>query len=154
MNNLLTLLVGKGLTLGSVESLTAGMFASTFVSLPGASKCFKGGLITYASELKVQLAGVSQKDIDKYGVVSSPVAKEMAKGGLNVLKTDICVSCTGNAGPTACLGDAPVGQVFIAVAYKNNILCEDYLFSGNRNEIREQTILKMDELVIKLIRQY
>jgi PncC family amidohydrolase len=78
---LLTLFKEKGWTLGSVESMTAGLFGATICSVPGASKVYRGGIISYHPGVKVKLAEVSQKDIDTYGVVSKEIAKEMAEGG-------------------------------------------------------------------------
>ena len=90
----------KGLTLGSVESLTGGLFASTICSVPGASKVFKGSFVTYATSKKTDFLNINKDFIDKYGVVSKEVAREMAIIGRHGLEVDVCVSFTGNAGPT------------------------------------------------------
>jgi len=153
MNELFELLNKNQLTIGSVESLTAGLFASNLASIPGASKVLKGSLVTYSSELKEKLAYVNKNDIKKHGVVSDIVAKEMAIGGLKALNVDICISCTGNAGPSTCLGDAPVGRVYIAFAYKNCLVSKELNLVGNRNDIRNQTVIEMNKLIIKEIGQ-
>lgn len=144
MEELLKLLKEKHLTLGSVESMTGGMFASCFTSIPGASYVYKGSLITYCIEEKIKLAGVKKEIIDKYSVVSEEVSKEMAKGGKNVLDVDICVSVTGNAGPTSDIGGKPVGEVHIAIAYKNKIFHKKLCLKGDRNHIR---CMCVDEMV-------
>ena len=93
--------VKKGWSLGSVESLTGGLFSSTICSIPGASRVYKGSIISYANEVKENLAHVKDETIRTYGVVSKEVAEEMALGGLEALNVNVAVSFTGNAGPTA-----------------------------------------------------
>jgi nicotinamide-nucleotide amidase len=139
------------LTLGAVESLTAGLFASTFCETPGASNVFKGGLVTYWDEEKETLVGVNPKDIATCGVVSQLVANEMAEGGLTTLNVDVCVSFTGNAGPTSEPGEAKVGDVYMAIAVKkdNKVIIYPYYrnFVGERNEIRQACVdFMMDKL--------
>ena len=94
----------KGRTLGSVESFTGGLFAKEITSVSGASHFFKGALVTYATEEKNRLLGISYKDIDEFGVVSKEVAAQMASNGKKLLNVDYCVSFTGNAGPSAMEG--------------------------------------------------
>ena len=89
----------KQLTLGSVESFTGGLFAREITRVPGASKFYKGGLVTYATEEKINVLGVSKDIVNRYGVVSQECAYEMASKGQKLLNVDICVSFTGNAGP-------------------------------------------------------
>ncbi len=148
LTSLFNILKDKGLTLGSVESLTGGLFSSSFTSLPGASKIYKGSLITYTIEQKVNLAHVDKSIIDKYGVVSEQTAIEMAKKGREVLKVDMCVSITGNAGPTSDVDNKPVGEVHIAVATKNNVIHKNYNLTGSRDDIRCMSIQKMKDLVL------
>jgi PncC family amidohydrolase len=132
----------KGLSLGSVESLTGGLFASSICSIPGASKVFKGGIVSYANEVKEKLVGVNPLTIAQEGVVSQSVALEMAKGGLKALNVDVAVSFTGNAGPTAEAGEAPIGRVYMAIAFKNQAKPFSYAVDlvGSRNEIREKCV--------------
>lgn len=147
MENLLKVLSEKHLTLGSVESITGGLFAAAFTSVPGASKVFKGTLVTYAIEEKIRLANVKKETIEKYGVVSSEVAKEMAEGGRKSLNVDVCVSVTGNAGPTCEPGGKPVGEVHIAVSNKKGTICEKISLTGNREHIRSMCVEEMKKLV-------
>ena len=106
-----------GSTLGSVESFTGGLFAREITSVPGASKFYKGGLVTYATEEKVALLGIPQKDVDQYGVVSKEIALQMAELGRKKLNVEYCVSFTGNAGPSAMEGK-PVGEIYIGISNK------------------------------------
>lgn len=138
-NDLVKIFREKGRTLGSVESLTGGLFASTMTSIPGASHFYKGGMVTYMTEEKVRLLGVRYEEIDKHGVISKEVASSMALRGAHILKCDYCVSFTGNAGPGV-LEDKPVGTVYIAVYCYNRISVYHFEFKGNREQIRKQCV--------------
>lgn len=139
----LSILEEKGLTLGSVESLTAGLFASTICSIPGASKVFKGSIVTYATSLKTDLLGIDKNLIGRVGVVSKEVAREMATRGREKLNVDVCVSFTGNAGPTKEEGKAPVGRVNMCVSTReiNMDIEKDFLLE--RNAMREECVNAM-----------
>ena len=147
MEKLVSFLKEKGLTIGSIESMTAGLFAASIAAVPGASKVFKGSVVSYSRLIKENVVGIDPKIIDKFGVVSSEVAHEMASKGKRLLDVDICVSITGNAGPTSEPGSAGVGETYIAVAYKDKVEVFKNQFSGDRNKIREQAVLAMQELV-------
>lgn len=129
----------KGRTLGSVESFTGGKFASEITSVSGASHFFKGSLVTYATEEKNRLLGVSYNDIDQYGVVSKEVAAQMASNGKKLLNVDYCVSFTGNAGPEAMEGK-PVGEIHIGVAFIDTVQVHSFQLEGTREEIQNQAI--------------
>ena len=133
-------LLEKKMTIGSIESFTGGLFASTITSVPGASKVFPGSIVTYANEVKMKLVGVSAKNIAIHGVVSKEVAKEMAEKGREVLGVDMCVSFTGNAGPTA-LDHLPVGRCFVAISTKYlTTTFELQISSADRDAIREKAV--------------
>ncbi len=117
-------------TLGSVESITGGLFATTITNKPGASAFFKGTIVSYSNEIKEKL-GI---DISN-GVVNKDVALAMAQKGKEFLGVDVCVSFTGNAGPSALEGQ-PVGKVFIAI--NESVFEKD--FKGTREEIRKQCV--------------
>lgn len=128
-----------GLTLGSVESFTGGLFAKEVTAVSGASKFYKGGFITYATEEKVSLLKLDQHLVDRFGVVSKEIAYEMANHARQLLNTDICVSFTGNAGPEAMEGK-PVGEVHICIATSSSAQVYSLLLSGNREEIQKQGV--------------
>ncbi len=141
-------LAKEGLTLGAVESLTGGLFSATLCSVPGASKVFRGGLVTYATDLKTKLDRVPSLLIKKYGVVSKEVADSMAINGRKTLNADVCVSFTGNAGPSKEEGAAPVGRVHMCIATKYGIIEMQQDFHMSRNEIREASVdLMLDRLI-------
>ena len=129
----------KGLTLGSVESFTGGLFAREMTAVPGASKFYKGGLVTYATEEKVRLLGIQQSDVDKYGVVSREIAYQMAELGKKKLNVDCCISFTGNAGPEA-MENKPVGEVYIGLATPEKVTVFPYKLEGERLNIQEKAI--------------
>lgn len=151
MKKLLELLKDKGYSLGSVESMTGGLFASSFVKTPGASKVYKGSLVTYAVEEKVKLLGIEENLIHHFGVVSKEVAGEMASKGQKVLGVDVCVSITGNAGPSVEPGGMPVGRAYIGIAKKDQKCVFELDFRGNRNKIRKSTVLAMQEKLLEMI---
>ena len=138
--NLKKLFINKGRTLGSVESFTGGLFANNVTSVSGASNYFKGSLVTYATEEKESLLGISEDLVKKYGVVSKEIAIEMAKRGCKVLNVDYCVSFTGNAGPLAMEGK-PVGLIFVGVSNGKDSIYEERILEGTREEIRDKSVI-------------
>lgn len=139
----------KGLTLGSVESFTGGLFAQQITSVSGASKFYKGGYVTYATEEKVNLLFIPQSLVDQHGVVSKEIAYYMANNARQLLKVDVCVSFTGNAGPDAMEGK-PVGEVHIGIATKDSAQVYSLLLKGNRNEIQQQAVDFVLEKLLKI----
>ena len=148
---LLARLEKNKLSLGSIESITGGLFSSEIASIPGASKVLKGAIVSYSIEEKIKLVGVSSEVIDKYGVVSKQTADEMALKGAKKLNVDICVSCTGNAGPSVCSDGKLVGKVFISVFYKGKVSSYELNLKGERNEIRSNAVACMIDYVYFLI---
>ena len=109
-------------------------------------KVYRGSLVTYQSETKERLLGISHDIIKKYGVVSKEIASLMCINGKQILNSDICVSFTGNAGPEAMEGK-PVGLVYIGILYEGVNIYELNL-KGSRTEIQQQAI---DFVIKKLI---
>lgn len=136
----------KNLTIGSCESFTAGLFASTLGSVPGASQVFKGALVTYASELKCSLANVDEAIIDQYGVISESCAQAMAQGARKVLQCDICVSFTGNAGPDA-WENKPAGYVCFGYADAQDTETFSLMIPLERNALRHEAVLHMCQFI-------
>lgn len=141
----------RKLTIGSVESLTAGLFCSKVAEIPGASAVLRGGLVTYASELKTVLANVDKNLIETKGVVSEEVARAMAVGGKEKLNVDICVSFTGNAGPTV-LDNKKVGEVYMGIAFNDKIDVFHHIFTGDRNEIRNCAVQFACEKILQMLK--
>ena len=132
-------LLEQGMTLGSVESFTGGLFASTITSVSGASKIYKGGYITYATEEKIKLLQIPENIINQFGVVSKEVAYHMANNARQLLGVDVCVSFTGNAGPDA-MENKPVGEVHIGIATSDSAQIYSLNLEGDRNSIQSQAV--------------
>ena len=101
-------------TVGTAESCTGGRIAEAIMSVPGASKYFKGGIISYVDEIKMALLGVEQQVLDEQTAVCEEVARQMVKGACKALNTDFAISATGVAGPTGGTKDIPVGTIWLA----------------------------------------
>ncbi|MFA6780914.1 MAG: CinA family protein [Bacilli bacterium] len=140
---LVEILKAKNLTIGAVESMTGGLFASTITDIAGASEVFRGSIVAYSPELKITLAAVREKSIDEFGVVSWEVASEMAYNGRTLLNVDYCIAVTGNAGPTTNDEKQEVGVVYLAVASKDNVWGIPLNLVGTRDKIRKQTVTLM-----------
>ncbi len=129
------------LTVTTAESCTGGLIAGRLVNVPGASEVFREGFITYSNKAKRKYLDVSKGTLKKYGAVSEQTAKEMATGGVFASDADACIAVTGIAGPDAD-GEKPVGLVYIACYMKDKVKVEEYHFKGNREKIREQSVVK------------
>lgn len=111
----------KHIKVATAESCTGGLIAKRITDVPGASEVFDCGIISYANEIKHRVLGVSEDDLNKYGAVSEPVARQMARGALKVSGADIAVSVTGIAGPDSDSTNKPVGLVYIGLADRDNV---------------------------------
>lgn len=116
------LLKAKNLSLSTAESCTGGGIAALVTSVPGSSEYFKGGIVAYANEVKEEVLGVRPETLVAYGAVSRETVVEMVKGAMDRLKTDCAVATSGIAGPGGGTPEKPVGTVWIAAAYKNEIV--------------------------------
>ena len=122
LEELACLLKQEKITLSTAESCTGGGIAARITSVPGSSEYFKGGIVAYANEVKQEVLGVSARTLQEHGAVSRETVVEMVKGAMKTLKTTCAVATSGIAGPGGGSIDKPVGTVWIAVAYKNEIL--------------------------------
>ncbi|HEX6246757.1 MAG TPA: CinA family protein [Nocardioidaceae bacterium] len=144
-------LFGRHLMLATAESLTGGRLGDVLSAAPGASDTYLGGVISYATEVKKKVLGVSEDTVENHGVVSAECADEMALGVRNLTGADYGVSTTGVAGPTTQEGK-PVGLVFIGVAGPHGIKSKRFHFEGERPEIREKVVAAAIDLLIETIR--
>lgn len=144
-------LTQKDWTLATAESCTGGKLASLFTQHAGASAYFKGSVVSYATELKKSLLGVSEDVISKHSVVSDQVALAMAKGVLRQTGADVAVATTGNFGPTKGDADAEIGTVVIAVVTPESEVVETFCFGKHRERNLQKTINKALELLYNLL---
>ncbi len=143
------LLLNAKATVGVAESCTGGYIAHLITSNPGSSAYFKGGIVSYANEIKMSVLGVQPETLAAHGAVSKEVALEMVRGAKKVLQTNYAMATTGIAGPDGGTPEKPVGTVWIAVAGKHNNLVECYNFAHNR----ERNIIRSAQTAINMLRQ-
>lgn len=110
------LLEEKGMTIGVAESITGGLLAKRLTDLPGVSRVFKGGIVSYTNEVKQNVLGVSEQLLNEHGAVSAPVAQAMAEGARKVLGVDVALATTGVAGPDKDDRGNDIGTAFVAIA--------------------------------------
>ena len=144
----LTALAGK--RLATAESLTGGGIGQAITSVSGASAVFAGGIISYTNQVKHQVLGVPMELLNTCGAVSAPVAKAMAQGAKRVIGADVAVAVTGLAGPNGDEFGNPVGTVFIGYADEQTAFARECHFSGDRAQVREQTIEAALALILEL----
>jgi nicotinamide-nucleotide amidase len=125
-----------GFTLAVAESCTGGLIAERLTNVPGSSKYFVEGLVTYSNESKTRLLGVDKKLILEFGAVSQQVARDMARGVRHRAKTDFGLAVTGIAGPEGGSEEKPVGLVFIALADEAHTEHKRFVLPGDRELIR------------------
>lgn len=127
----------KNLKITTAESCTGGLLSALFTDIPGSSKVFERGFVTYSNQSKTELLGVNETTLQNHGAVSFETAEEMARGALKNSKADIAISITGVAGP-----EEKSGLVYIAVAsHDRPIVKRKFQFSGDRNEIRKSSVV-------------
>jgi nicotinamide-nucleotide amidase len=125
----------RGETLGCAESLTGGLVAAAVTDVPGASAVLRGGIISYATDVKASVLGVDRALLARVGAVDADVARQMARSVCRVVGSDWGVATTGVAGPDAQDG-ASVGTVFVAVAGPVGSKVHEHHFEGDRPAIR------------------
>ncbi|WDF58727.1 competence/damage-inducible protein A [Flavobacterium sp. KACC 22758] len=145
------LLAKQNKTVSTAESCTGGKVASLLASVQGASVYFKGSVVSYATEAKVNVLGVPQDLIDQFSVVSAEVAAAMALNVKNILKTDYAIATTGNAGPSKGDSEAEIGTVFIALATPNGVITEEFNFGQPREKVIDRATVKSLEILQKEI---
>lgn len=133
------LLKQKHLTVATAESCTGGLVAHSLTNISGSSDYFDRGIVSYSNNAKVELLGVSEEILEKYGAVSEQVAIVMAEGVRTKSNVDIGISTTGIAGPTGGTKEKPVGLVYIAVSTTKNVVVKKFQFTGNRIQNKEST---------------
>ncbi|PLX00673.1 MAG: damage-inducible protein CinA, partial [Marinilabiliales bacterium] len=126
------MLLEKNEKLSVAESCTGGNIGHLITSVPGASMCFEGGIISYSNKAKINQLSVLPETIDKYGAVSREVVEEMAMGVMRKMNTDYAIAVSGIAGPGGGTEDKPVGTTWIAVADKKKVIAQSFLFGDHR----------------------
>ncbi|MFY7743180.1 MAG: CinA family nicotinamide mononucleotide deamidase-related protein [Flavobacterium sp.] len=141
----------KGFTLATAESCTGGKIAEILTSVAGSSAYFRGSVVSYATDTKIEILGVKPETIKTVSVVSQSVAEEMAIGVQKLMKSDFAIATTGNAGPSKGDADADLGSVCIAIATPNGLFSEAFNFGQPRQKVIDRAVNKGLELLLKEI---
>jgi len=135
-------IAARGETLGCAESITGGAIAEAIVRVPGASRCFLGGIVAYDNAVKEALLDVPHATLAAHGAVSAEVAEAMARGACERLGTTFALATTGIAGPTGATENKPVGLVYIALAERGGpVDVRRITLPGSRDEVRRRALM-------------
>ncbi len=140
-------LIKEGKYLALAESCTGGLLASAITSVPGSSKCFGFGVVSYSNEAKERVLSVSARCLNSFGAVSKETALEMARGLKSLSGADMALSVTGIAGPDGGTKEKPVGLVYFGLSFKGGEDSFRHQFRGSREEIRLQAVEKGLEIL-------
>ena len=140
----------EGLTLATAVSCTAGNIAAVITAIPGSSHFYKGGIVAYSDEVKINLLGVNPETLEKQGAVSEETVIEMVKGAMKSMNSDCAVATSGIAGPTGGTHDKPVGTVWIAASMHDKIITMKANGDEGRNKNIENATLKALQLLRNL----
>ncbi|MCP4186380.1 MAG: CinA family protein [Gammaproteobacteria bacterium] len=130
----------RGEKLATAESCTGGLIAKTLTDLAGSSVWFDRGFVTYSNAAKTEMLTIPASVIEEYGAVSEAVANAMVSGALRHSAADYAIAVTGIAGPGGGSEEKPVGTVWIGVGSKRQVVAQKYLFSGDRDMVRQATL--------------
>ncbi|MEM8521648.1 CinA family nicotinamide mononucleotide deamidase-related protein [Flavobacterium sp. PL12] len=145
------ILAKQNKSLATAESCTGGKIAEVLTAVSGSSRYFKGGVVSYATEAKINVLGISKDLIDEFSVVSSEVVSAMALSIKKMMNSDYAIATTGNAGPLKGDSDAELGTVFIALATPTDIIVEEFNFGQPREKVIDRAVIKSLELLKKEI---
>lgn len=140
----------QGKTLATAESCTGGLIGGALTGVSGSSKVYKGGVISYWSNIKEQLLSVDGDTLANVGPVSAEVAKAMALGAKKLLQADVAVSVTGLAGPDGDEFGNPVGLVFLGYADDKQAVTRECHFSSDRDAVRKQAVDAALKLILEM----
>jgi PncC family amidohydrolase len=141
VSRLLERLAGHGWRIATAESVTGGLLGAVLTSIPGASRVYTGGIVSYCDDAKRSLLGVPASLLEMYGAVSREVAIAMAGGCRQLFDADLAMATTGVAGPAADAHGTPVGTVFVAYATRQTCRAVGLSVDGTRDLIRSQSVI-------------
>jgi PncC family amidohydrolase len=143
----------KGLSLSIAESCTGGLVSHKITNVPGSSDYYKGGVTVYDNEVKGKILHVTKRTLDEKGAVSTECAVEMAMGVRKLIDADVSIATTGIAGPSGGTPNKPVGLVYIALATKNHVYHEKYIFykdrEGNKREAADAALKMLKRYILE-----
>ena len=137
------ILAGRGWLVTTAESCTGGWVGQALTMVPGSSRWFDRGFVTYSNDAKQAMLGVRQLTLSKSGAVSEEVVREMALGAIARSRADLAVAVSGVAGPDGGSPDKPVGTVWIAWAMRDGTCnAQRFVFPGDRDSVRRQSVIR------------
>ena len=147
-------LVAGRLKLATVESCTGGWIGQSLTAVAGSSAWYERGFVTYSNASKNELVGVPRELISRWGAVSEPVVRAMARGALSHSPADLALAVTGIAGPDGGSADKPVGTVWLGwIARTGTERTEQYLFKGGREAVRRQSVIEALSGLIRFLEE-
>ena len=144
-------LVKKKKFVSITESCTGGLLSSMITDIPGASKCFHFGFVTYGNNAKERILGVDKSILLKYGAVSSQCVKQMVINSRKISSSDISIAVSGIAGPLGGTDSKPVGTVFIGVSYDDKVRVKKFFFPGSRDMFKLRTSLSCLDIIRRIL---
>lgn len=133
-------LTHSGSMICTAESCTGGLIAKTFTDLAGSSEWFERGFVTYSNQAKMDMLGVSPETLQQHGAVSEETASEMAIGAIANSEAQYAIAVTGIAGPGGGSAEKPVGTVWFGFATAASLSCEQQVFEGDRQQVRQSSL--------------
>ncbi len=145
-------LKAKGMKLATAESCTGGWLAKIITDIPGSSAWFEGSVVCYSNESKHSLLAVGENILQEFGAVSGETVLEMSDGLFSHTVADVVISISGIAGPEGGSEDKPVGLVWLSWGKRDkSVYAEPYNFSGNREDVRKQSIKQALNCLLDLL---
>lgn len=145
------MLLDNNITISTAESCTGGLISARLTDMPGISRIFKRGIVSYSDESKIENLGVRTETLDRFGAVSSQTAAEMAEGVRKMATASIGLSVTGMAGPEGGTDEKPVGLVYIALAHNSGTEIRELRLAGNRERIRNMAMLNAFDMIRRYV---
>lgn len=142
----------RELTVAFAESCTGGNLAHQITQNPGSSAYFLGSVVSYSNDVKAEVLGVSRSSISQYGAVSREVVEQMAEGVCKIMRTECAAATSGIAGPRGGTKNKPVGTVWMAAKFNNQIVAECKHFEGDRKDVINQATNHSLVMLLNLLR--
>ncbi|MGQ9678251.1 MAG: CinA family nicotinamide mononucleotide deamidase-related protein [bacterium] len=144
-------LLNHKLTVATAESCTGGLIGDLLTNIAGSSRYYRGGVIAYSNQVKIEVLGVRESTINRFGAVSSPTVREMAEGVCLLLGSEVGIAASGIAGPSGGSKEKPVGLVYIGVKVRDRVKVERRIFTGDRRAVKERSAYSALDLCRRFI---
>jgi len=154
LNEISDRLISNNFVIATAESCTGGLLANLLTNISGSSSYFERGIVTYSNRSKIELLGVSEDIITKFGAVSEETARDMAVGIRQNSKVDIGISTTGIAGPKGGTDEKPVGLVYIGISTRYKTEVKRFNFSDTRLKNKEQACIEALHILLNTLKNW